>query len=263
MPRAVLLDLLHGRCPSCAGSAQLEGFGSDSRVFLLCGNRYRENSGGSDGPLSSWGGAQVLDSGSTAECLYRFKQTVDELDLSSVTVYTTPRGRRVLVLYQEQLFTHVYTFDYEVGSVDEPACPRCSGSAFTEPRADAVRGEVARFVQGLPALKGEIRVLRSTLIPGQFEASAALTHSFNRYLHVLNVSEPFGHGFSTRTGGVSCLPTLSSMNVFASSKRKDPGPVVQENRRRLGLHAGFHPEPLRLVKVRVCSAGPLLGSDPS
>ncbi|XP_028993695.1 purine nucleoside phosphorylase LACC1 isoform X2 [Betta splendens] len=235
MSRAVLLDLLHGSCPSCAGSALGEHLGSDSRVFLLYGKLHREENGGPDGLLGSCGSARVLDSGSTAECLYRFKQTVDELDLSSVTVYTTPRGRRVLLLYQEQLFTDVYTFDYEVRSVDEPTCPSCTGSAPTEPPAEEVRRDVSRFLQQLPALKGAIRVLRSTLIPA------------------------FGHGFSTRTGGVSYIPTLSSLNLFASCRRRDPGAVVAENRRRLALHAGFHPEPLRLVKVNHASDVWLLG----
>lgn len=49
---------------------------------------------------------------------------------------------------------------------------------------------------------------------------------------------------------MSYIPTLSSMNLFQSSRRRDPGAVVAENRRRLALHAGFHPKPLRLVKVR-------------
>lgn len=68
----------------------------------------------------------------------------------------------------------------------------------------------------------------------------------------LCVSDCFGHGFSTRTGGVSCIPTLSSLNLFSSSRRRDPGAVVLENTRRLALHAGFHPRPLRLVKVLNC-----------
>lgn len=48
---------------------------------------------------------------------------------------------------------------------------------------------------------------------------------------------------------MSCVPTLSSMNLYVSSKRRDPEAVVMENRRRLARHAGFHPKPLRLVKV--------------
>lgn len=68
-------------------------------------------------------------------------------------------------------------------------------------------------------------------------------------LHPLSPSECFGHGFTTRTGGVSYVPTLSSMNLFASNKRRDPEAVVMENWRRLSLHAGFHHLPLRLIKV--------------
>ncbi|KAM6970560.1 LOW QUALITY PROTEIN: purine nucleoside phosphorylase LACC1 [Aplochiton taeniatus] len=59
----------------------------------------------------------------------------------------------------------------------------------------------------------------------------------------------FSHGFSTRTGGVSSIPTLSSLNLFSSSRRRDPPSLVAENLRRLALEAGFHPRPLHLVKV--------------
>lgn len=65
----------------------------------------------------------------------------------------------------------------------------------------------------------------------------------------LCAADCFGHGFSTRAGGVSYIPTLSALNLFSSVKRRDSEAVVQENRRRLALHAGFHPRPLRLVKV--------------
>ncbi|XP_040003837.1 purine nucleoside phosphorylase LACC1 isoform X1 [Xiphias gladius] len=233
MCQAVLVDLIHGCCPTCAGSSLLEESASGAHVFLLCGERYREKgekNGFSDPFLSSWRSVRVLDSGSIAECLYRFKRTVDRLDLSSVSVVTTPRGREVLVRYQAQLFTAAYAFDYKVRSADELACPSCAGSAHTDSPGEGVQEEVSAFLQQLPALNGEVTVLRSALIP-----------------------DCFGHGFSTRTGGVSYIPTLSSLNLFSSSRRRDPGAVVMENRRRLALHAGFHPEPLRLVKVNHAS----------
>lgn len=66
---------------------------------------------------------------------------------------------------------------------------------------------------------------------------------------LLSAADCFGHGFSTRAGGVSYLPTLSALNLFSSQRRRDPRAVVEENQRRLALHAGFHPRPLRLVKV--------------
>ncbi|XP_063743341.1 LOW QUALITY PROTEIN: purine nucleoside phosphorylase LACC1 [Eleginops maclovinus] len=160
-------------------------------------------------------------SGSTAETLFRFKLTVDQLGISSVRVHTTARGRDVLQRYQQLLFTSVHTFDYQVHDVSCCHAPKHSPGGGEE-----VEEEVSRFLQQLPALRGDIRVLLSPVIP-----------------------EGFGHGFSTRLGGVSSIPTLSSLNLFSSSLRRDPGAVVQENRRRLALHAGFHPRPLRLVKV--------------
>ncbi|KAK2840465.1 hypothetical protein Q5P01_014205 [Channa striata] len=225
MPQAVLLDLIYGFCPSCIGPSLLDQSASGPYVFLLCGKRYRDKNGFADAFRGSCRSVQVLDSDSTAECLYGFKQTLDRLDLSTVTVLTTPQGREVLLRYQAQLFTAVYAFDYR--SWDKPTCPGCSGSAHTDIPAEE---EVSSFLQQLPGLKGQTRVLKSSLIP-----------------------DCFGHGFSTRTGGVSYIPTLSSMNLFSSSKRRDPVAVVMENRRRLALHAGFYPKPLRLVKVNHAS----------
>ncbi|XP_027146921.1 laccase domain-containing protein 1 [Larimichthys crocea] len=243
MSEAVLLDLIHGCSPACTGASLLDS-ASAPHVFLLCGSSPRDKRSLSCGTLSACNNVRVLDSGSTAECLYRFKQTVDELDLSSVRVLTTPQGRDVLRVYQEQLFTAVYTFDYEVNDV---TCPSCRGSAHTDSPGHRVHEEeeeeeeeqqVSAFLRQLPALKGDVTVLKSTLIP-----------------------DCFGHGFSTRTGGVSYIPTLSSLNLFSSSRRRDPGAVVRENRRRLALHAGFHPESLRLVKVNHASDVWVLGKD--
>uniref|UniRef100_UPI0037E88FBB purine nucleoside phosphorylase LACC1 n=1 Tax=Semicossyphus pulcher TaxID=241346 RepID=UPI0037E88FBB len=222
MPEAVLVDLIHG-CPACTGASLREETASDSQVFLLCEKRYRDRTGSLDSLLSSCSSsACVLDSDTTAECLFRFKQTVDQLDLSSVRVLTSAMGRQVLQVYQELLLTAVYTFEYKVNNL---TCPSCRGSTHTVPPGD-VEEEVSSFLQQLPALMGDISVLKSSLIP-----------------------DCFGHGFSTRTGGVTSIPTLSSLNLFSSSRRRDPGAVVRENRRRLALHAGFPPQLFRLVKV--------------
>lgn len=157
---AVLVDLIHGCCPTCV--APFEESAADPHVFLLCGKRPRDKNG-------FWGTrVHVLDSGSTAECLYRFKQAVDKLDLSSVRVLTTPQGRRALLEYQEQLFTAVYTFDYQVRSVNSLTCPGCRSSGLTDSSVEGVREEVSSFLQKLPSLKGDVTVLRSPLIPGGF-----------------------------------------------------------------------------------------------
>ncbi|CAK6977018.1 purine nucleoside phosphorylase LACC1 [Scomber scombrus] len=228
MSEAVLLDLIHGFCPTCCASL-LEERAAEPRVFLLCGHDHQNNNSFTDASVLSGSSVQVLDSSSTAECLYRFKQIVDGLNLSLVTVLTSPQGRQVLSLYQDLLFTAVYTFDYEVKSVDS-TCPSCRSLAHRDLPGERVHEEVCAFLQQLPALQGDVRTLASSLIP-----------------------DCFGHGFSTRTGGVSYIPTLSSLNLFSSSRRRDSGAVVQENRRRLALHAGFHPQPLHFVKVNHAS----------
>ncbi|XP_069576200.1 purine nucleoside phosphorylase LACC1 [Brachyistius frenatus] len=236
MSHAVLVDLTAGCSPACTGASLLEESASLSHVFLLCGKSYRKKNGFPGTFLSSCRSVQVLDSGSTAECLYRFKQTLDQLDLSSVRVVTTAQGREMLALYQKLLFTAVYTFDYKVRPTDNFTCPSCRGSTHTESPGGRVHQDVSAVMQELPALKGDITVLSSTLIP-----------------------DSFGHGFSSRAGGVSYIPTLSSLNLFSSSRRRDPGAVVMENRRRLALHAGFHPQPLHLVKVNHASNVWILG----
>uniref|UniRef100_A0A3Q4HPZ7 Purine nucleoside phosphorylase LACC1 n=1 Tax=Neolamprologus brichardi TaxID=32507 RepID=A0A3Q4HPZ7_NEOBR len=225
MSRAVLVDLLHRCCASCTGASLLEDSVSDSQVFVLCGNTYREKNGFVDTFLSSCESVHILDSSSTVESLYRFKQTLDQLDLSSITVLTTAQGKEVLAHYQNLLFTALYDFQYKQRPVDE-TCPSCRASTDSVSPGEEVCEEVSTFMQQLPALKGELTVLKSALIP-----------------------DCFGHGFSTRTGGVSYISTLSSLNLFSSCRRRDPVAVVMENRRRLALHAGFHPQPMHLVKV--------------
>lgn len=158
---AVLVDLTRACSLTCAGADQLAHPAAAPHVFILCGEHSRD--------LCSFlkGRAHILDRGSTVERLYRFKQTLDHLDLSSVRVLTTMRGKQVLSAYQKELFTHVYSFEYQVRPEDS-SCPSCVDSAHTDsPGEDQQAEEVSTFLQNLPALKGNIRVLQSTLIPGE------------------------------------------------------------------------------------------------
>lgn len=160
---AVLVDLVHGCCPACtAASLQRE---ADSLVCLLCGDSLREDGGFPEDLPSPSSRFQVLDSGSTAECLFTFKQTLDRLDLSSVRVWTSPRGREELLRYQELLFTAVYSFEYKV---EQLTCPSCTSPAHTDSPGLSAQEDVSRFLQQLPALRGPVRVLKSTLVPGGF-----------------------------------------------------------------------------------------------
>ncbi|XP_070693676.1 purine nucleoside phosphorylase LACC1 [Pempheris klunzingeri] len=243
MCEAVLLDLLHGCCrPAGPGGSVLPeeaaaNPASAPQLFLLRGKHRGEDASLTRAPPGSCGREpHELTGGSTAECLFRFKRSLDDLDLTSVRVLTSPRGRAVLRAYQRLLFTAAYTFDYRLTTEHCLTCPSLAGPAHPDSPGAGVHEEeeggeeeeedVSSFLQQLPAVRGEMTTLQSPLIP-----------------------DCFGHGFSTRTGGVSYLPTLSSLNLFCSSRRRDPGAVVLENRRRLAVHAGFHPRPLLMVKV--------------
>uniref|UniRef100_A0A671MG95 Purine nucleoside phosphorylase LACC1 n=1 Tax=Sinocyclocheilus anshuiensis TaxID=1608454 RepID=A0A671MG95_9TELE len=159
---------------------------------------------------------QVLCKSSLSAALYSFKKAIDKKDISNVKIVTSSRGRGLFQVYQELLFTSAYNFEYSI-TFDNLSCECC-------PPADAKR-ELSTFLQHLPALKGDIAILRSSFI-----------------------SDCFGHGFSTRTGGISYIRTLSSLNLFCNPRRKDSRAVVAENLRRLGVQAGFHPQQFNLIK---------------
>ncbi|KYO24020.1 laccase domain-containing protein 1 [Alligator mississippiensis] len=92
---------------------------------------------------------------------------------------------------------------------------------------ELIVNEIQTYLERLPSLKGELTILKSALIPGDI----------------------FLHGFTTRAGGISYIPTLSSFNLFSSPIRRDPKIVVRENLRRLASAAGFDPKTYHSVKV--------------
>lgn len=162
---AALLDIMHA-CHACVRSAIGDKPAGNARIFLLCGNR----------PPPEWSSlssarAHVLSGGSTAECLYQFKQCVDAIELSSVRVLTTPRGQRTLQQYQELLFTAVYSFRYRLVGGGAAACPDCACSVPLDLSVGAVNQDVEALVRQLPSLNGGILVLQSPLIPGRCQSS--------------------------------------------------------------------------------------------
>ncbi|KAK2850057.1 hypothetical protein Q7C36_008840 [Tachysurus vachellii] len=170
------------------------------------------------------GHVYVLTDDSCVAVLYAFKQAADELNVRHVHVMTSHARREEMQACEKQLFTEVYAFTYN--SVLE-----CDSCAFTQVNNTCLQltqltEQISGFLQRLPALRGEITVLKSSLI-----------------------SDCFAHGFTTRTGGISYISTLSSLNLFSSPRRRDSRAVVAENLRRLGLHAGFQPHQFHLSKA--------------
>lgn len=171
---------------------------------------------------------QFLCESSLCASLYSFKQTIDRDDIADVKIVTSTHGREIFQVYRELLFTSAYNFEYII-MFDDLSCPLSEPTVTCTKTADVER-EVNAFLQHLPAVKGDITILRSSLI-----------------------SDCFAHGFTTRTGGISYISTLSSLNLFCNPLRKDSKAVVSENRRRLGQQAGFQPHQFNLIKCNHAS----------
>ncbi|XP_077435771.1 purine nucleoside phosphorylase LACC1 [Vanacampus margaritifer] len=234
---AVLLDLAHACGCGCTERQFREeaGAAAAAHLFVLCA--CAASSDATDVAVRAWNGAGarvLLNWHASAACAYRLKRAADEAGALSLRVITSPRGRARVLRYERALFTALYTFTYRLGCCGGGG----SGGSGDAPADREVDADVSALLRALPAVGGAIRVLTSSLIP-----------------------DCFGHGFSTRAGGVSRVPTLSSLNLFSSPRRQDSAALVQENQRRLALHAGFSPRPLQLLKVEHRSRVWVLGTD--
>ncbi|XP_008056851.1 laccase domain-containing protein 1 [Carlito syrichta] len=205
--------------------------------IMCCGNMSCERGGDRDtceletsnGLSALLGEFETTSSHSLAASLYTIKQKIDEKNLSSIKVIA-PRHRKTLIkAFIGQLFTDVYNFEFEDLQVtlrEELLKESTEINIITTQELKEIQNEIEIYLRGLPALKGELTLITSPLIP-----------------------DIFIHGFTTRTGGISYIPTLSSLNLFSSSKRRDPKTVVQENLHRLANAAGFNVEKFYRIKT--------------
>ncbi|EPQ01471.1 hypothetical protein D623_10008181 [Myotis brandtii] len=172
---------------------------------------------------------EIVSNPSMAASLYTIKQKIDEKNLSSIKVMVPMHRKTLMKAFIDQLFTDVYNFEFEDLQVTWKGGllkQSTEISMITTQELEAIQNEIETYLRSLPALKGELTILTTPLI-----------------------SDIFIHGFTTRTGGISYIPTLSSFNLFSSSKRRDPRVVVQENLRRLGSAAGFNVKKFYRIKT--------------
>lgn len=91
---------------------------------------------------------------------------------------------------------------------------------------ESITQKVKDYLKNLEAAD-DVKILRSALIP----------------------DDVFYHGFSTRTGGLSSIQGTKSLNVLYSTAKRDPLVLIQENRHRLALKAGFDVDTLYIAKA--------------
>ncbi|XP_006008187.1 purine nucleoside phosphorylase LACC1 [Latimeria chalumnae] len=190
---------------------------------------------------------EVVAKPSMAAAMYAVKQKIDGLNLSSIKIISPMEKKAVMQVLLKELFTAVYSIEFE--SMCETDCEgsplqnlilhSSKDRVVHKQEPQDIRRDISMFLRQLPGLKGEITILKSSLIP----------------------DECFMHGFTTRTGGISYEPTLSSLNLFSSCRRRDPKAAVEENLRRLAKTAGFDQGQFHLVKVDHASDVWIMGKD--
>ncbi|XP_003790398.1 laccase domain-containing protein 1 [Otolemur garnettii] len=244
MAEAVLIDLSglklnsQKNCHQALNAVQYHHAAKAKFLCIMCcGNISGERDGEHDnceletsnGLSAVLGEFETVSNPSMAASLYIFKQKIDERNLSSIKVIV-PRHRKTLMkAFIDQLFTDVYNFEFEDLQVTlwgGLLKQSIEIKVITAQEREEIQSEIETYLRSLPALKGELTIITSPLIP-----------------------DIFLHGFTTRTGGISYIPTLSSFNLFSSSKRRDPKVVVQENLRRLANTAGFNMEKFYRIKT--------------
>lgn len=98
-----------------------------------------------------------------AALLYSMKRAADERGASSVHVVTCPSRLAELRVCQKQLFTQTYSFRYSA-VLDCTACP--AAELTSSAQLARVEEQISGFLQRLPALRGDITILKSPLISG-------------------------------------------------------------------------------------------------
>lgn len=179
MAEVILADLVHADCPRYTRCLQERvtnllnslGNGTSEPVYVIlrqhagCSEQITETCL-SENRAGLNRRVRVLTDSSPVGALYAFKRAVDELNVRHVHVMTCSTRRAELQECEKQLFTELYTFTYST-VLDCTSCPLAQLKP-TCPRLTQIKEQISGFLQHLPALRGEIAVLKSSLISGAF-----------------------------------------------------------------------------------------------
>ncbi|XP_071105132.1 purine nucleoside phosphorylase LACC1-like isoform X1 [Haliotis cracherodii] len=149
-------------------------------------------------------------------CFYDAKRNLDNADVVNVCVLCCEPCEEYWKTVCGAMFTPVHTWRIETTPCDVTALVD-SKSALPDLR---------NMLITLPSI-GEINVLRTTLIP----------------------SPKFNHGYSTRSGGITSIPSLASLNLLYTTRKRDSRLTVTENLRRLAKTALFDPEQFLITRT--------------
>lgn len=150
-------------------------------VYVICRQRHgSERKGEHESWLPALGDFQslkkrleVVRAPTTAAALYTIKQQLDEKDISIIKIILPTLRKDLMKVYIDHLFTAVYQFEFE----DLQVASDCKNLQMAEPQTaeqtlptqdvELIQSEIQTYLESLPSLKGDLNILRSSLIPGK------------------------------------------------------------------------------------------------
>ncbi|XP_065062112.1 purine nucleoside phosphorylase LACC1-like isoform X2 [Rhopilema esculentum] len=149
---------------------------------------------------------------SVEDILIGSKQMIDDLSVSTVYMVIPDSHMNYCKTVSSFIFnTFTYQVGFEAMNVGLP-------TESNDKNEESVLKSIREKLKLLPSSDGlPLKTLKTMLIP----------------------NDRFYHGYTTRTGGVSTHPTMRSLPLAMSLRKKDTRVYIEENRRRLAESEGF------------------------
>lgn len=125
---------------------------------------------------------ETVSNPSVAACLYTIKQKIDQKNLSHIKVIVPEHRKMLMKAFIDHLFTKVYDFEFEdlqVAWRENLSEPSPEVNVPTTHQLEEIQGEIETYLRSLPALKGDLTIITSPLIPGIFLTLSPLHCSEN------------------------------------------------------------------------------------
>lgn len=125
---------------------------------------------------------ETVSNPSVAACLYTIKQKIDQKNLSHIKVIVPEHRKMLMKAFIDHLFTKVYDFEFEdlqVAWRENLSKPSPEVNVPTTHQLEEIQGEIETYLRSLPALKGDLTIITSPLIPGIFLTLSPLHCSEN------------------------------------------------------------------------------------
>ncbi|XP_041374130.1 purine nucleoside phosphorylase LACC1-like [Gigantopelta aegis] len=194
----------------------------DNHVFFITPINLNDVISSSVSITSVFTRHQVVTSSSKIGAFYKAKTDFDLKDIEDILIVCCLEGLTFWTNTCEILLTPVH--QWQIKTLPE------AGTTTTKTNATTAVSKVRDKDDGIDDLKVTITNYLQSIDPiGQLN----ILHS------PLFEVDQFVHGFTTRTGGITTIPPMSSLNLHYTVKKRDPPIVIKENLRRVATAAGF------------------------